>query len=430
MTKVNSPRYGSLIVTARSIDEGLAFQGGGDEAELGHCSVTDPIEQAQLQKRFTTILQQLRDKTLELEPTVLATLDDRAVSRLQSFLAAKATGSKVLESGGEEAQFGTGLGGGDKWGWMKSLLDWVNRDDACAIKRPKSNKPEPIGNTFKVAMVSDWGTGMYGAPVSAETIRQSAPYDLLLHLGDVYYSGTKEEVRERFLNVWPTDAGKISRALNSNHEMYSGGYGYFELILPAFNQEASYWALRNNYWLLLGLDTAYVDHEIDTQQLEWINSVIKTAGNTKIVLFTHHQPFSRLDKQGPKLVEALSDWLAQGLVKAWYWGHEHECIVYDKHPSFGFEGRCLGNGGVPEPRKRDVTNASLHKSIGDVKWRKLSANDDSPACIVLDGPNQYIPGEESKFGPHGFMTLEFNGPVLQEFVRLPDGSELFKKTIK
>ena len=59
-----------------------------------------------------------------------------------------------------------------------------------------------------------------------------------MHLGDVYYSGTEKEVEERFLKVWPTEAATINRALNGNHEMYSGGFGYFKLILPAFGQAA------------------------------------------------------------------------------------------------------------------------------------------------------------------------------------------------
>ena len=55
----------------------------------------------------------------------------------------------------------------------------------------------------------------------------------------------------------------MNRALNGNHEMYSGGFGYFKLILPAFEQDSSYFALQNEHWLLVGLDTAYVDHDMD-----------------------------------------------------------------------------------------------------------------------------------------------------------------------
>ena len=89
-------------------------------------------------------------------------------------------------------------------------------------------------------MASDWGTGLYGAPKIAEQMRTIGGFELLMHLGDVYYSGTEDEVQERFLNVWPTTAGKRTVAVNSNHEIYSGGFGYYALALPAIGQKSSY----------------------------------------------------------------------------------------------------------------------------------------------------------------------------------------------
>jgi hypothetical protein len=37
-----------------------------------------------------------------------------------------------------------------------------------------------------------------------------------------------------------------------------------------------------------------------------------------------------------------------------------------------------------------------------------------------------VKGEEEKFGPHGYLTLDFDGPSLIERVHLPDGTEIFK----
>jgi hypothetical protein len=34
-----------------------------------------------------------------------------------------------------------------------------------------------------------------------------------------------------------------------------------------------------------------------------------------------------------------------------------------------------------------------------------------------------------KFGPHGYLTLEFDGPHLTERVHLPHGTEIFKQPI-
>src|SRR5207245_6113755 len=59
--------------------------------------------------------------------------------------------------------------------------------------------------------------------------------------------------------IWPQNT--ISFALNSNHEMYAGGEGYFRALLAdnrfAAQGGLSYFALENNQWLIIGLDTAY-----------------------------------------------------------------------------------------------------------------------------------------------------------------------------
>ena len=61
-----------------------------------------------------------------------------------------------------------------------------------------------------------------------------------IHLGDVYYVGDSNEVRENFLAEktspytpvkWPMGA-KGGFALNGNHEMYAEGNGYWRMVLP------------------------------------------------------------------------------------------------------------------------------------------------------------------------------------------------------
>jgi hypothetical protein len=47
-------------------------------------------------------------------------------------------------------------------------------------------------------------------------------------LATVYYSGTTSEIDDRFIAFWPNVTGAENRACNSNHEMYSGGHGYFD----------------------------------------------------------------------------------------------------------------------------------------------------------------------------------------------------------
>jgi len=385
--------------------------------------------------RYGQVLERLRQETNQTGAELMVTVSDRDVSLLQSEIARQAQVASALPSGGLEAKFGTGITGGDILGWIKTLFTHVDRTKAHPIVRPTTTVADVISDHARVALTADWGTGLYGAPLIAGEIRKRAPFDLLLHLGDIYYSGTPEEVQERFLAPWPKDAGAVSRTLNSNHEMYSGGHGYFEVALPAFGQSSSYFAFQNHDWLLVGLDTAYVDHDMDTEQVAWLNVVISRAREAnggvskKLVLFSHQQPFSRLSSQGPKLQQALRHLLDARAITAWYWGHEHQCVVYDAHPAFGLLGRCLGNGGIPEPRKGNVKAAPTERTVGPVTWKRLAATPDSPSCLVLDGPNVAIKGEEDKFVPHGFMTLECNGPTLVERVLLADGAELFSHTI-
>lgn len=377
-------------------------------------------------ERYNRIVAKLRDETAETGAGVLISVQDRDTSMLQSAIAKAGETGPPLPAGGLEAKFGDGVTGGDIWGWVRSLFDHVDQSRWHPIVRPPDDRIGSLADTGRIAVISDWGTNLYGAPVSAASIKRSGGYELLLHLGDIYYSGTKEETQQRFIAAWPTEAGKISRALNGNHEMYSGGYSYFDDILTQFQQPSSYFALQNAHWLLIGLDTAHTDHALDAKQVAWLKSVARTAGRRKVILFSHHQPFSRLDKQGPQLQSLLVDLLRIQAITAWYWGHEHACVLYEKHASFGLLGRCIGNGGIPSPRKREVTNAATDRSGYGITWKRLAATNDAPSCLVLDGPNPLIVGEEQKFGPHGYLTLEFDGPHLTEKIHLPDRTEIYQ----
>src|SRR5262245_28655445 len=387
--------------------------------------------------RYSQIVRRLQQEADQTGSDVMITVQDREVSLAQSKLAEEAEAAQSLPSGGQEVQFGTGFSGGDWFRWVWSLTDWVDRSQAHDLLRPKTNVAEPLTGDIRMAIAADWGTGLYGAPKIADTIRRlAAPkkFDVAMHLGDVYYSGTEKEVDARFVKVWPTAAATINRALNGNHEMYSGGFGYFKGILPQFGQSSSYFAYQNEHWLFVGLDTAYVDHDMDNTQVAWLTMIVNQAAARKLALFSHQQPFSRLDQQGPKLQKALKHLLEEQRITVWYWGHEHQCVVYDAHPQWKLLGRCLGNGGIPEARKNDVMKAPDdpgRPGAGGCTWKRLDATADAPSCIALDGRNNDMEDEadKKKFVPHGFMTLDFVGPKLTERVLLSDGTELYKNTI-
>lgn len=410
------------IVTLRTL-LGATERNDGLEGSSG------PIE-SETEQRYNEVVEKIRRETEAVGSDVLITVQDREASLVQSRMAESAEAGEALETGGLEAQFGEGAFGGDVWGWFKSLFDHIDQSRWHAIKRPSGSTPQNIADKGRIAVVGDWGTNLYGAPVSARSIKHAGSHEVMLHLGDIYYSGTESETKQRFLSAWPTGAAKLDRALNGNHEMYSGGFAYFDDILPRFKQDSSYFSLQNSHWLLIGLDTAHSDHDLDAQQISWLKTTVQNAGQRKVVLFSHHQPFSRLDKQGPKLQAALADLLQGKAITAWYWGHEHDCIVYDRHPDTGMLGRCIGHGGIPAPRKSIVRNAQAQQRLNGISWKRLDGSADAPGCVVLDGPNLLVPGEEEKFGPHGYLTLEFNGPELVERVHLPEGTEIYRAKVE
>src|SRR5262249_18602237 len=156
---------------------------------------------------------------------------------------------------------------------------------------------------------------------------------------------------------------------------------------------------------LVGLDTSYKDFDIDQDQVAWLKRLVAAAGpKRKLILFSHHQPFSQLDDQGPKLQVALADVLEQQRITAWFWGHEHRLVLYDPHSRWGVKGRCVGHGGFPSFRDTNIG------AQGDVyQWIKLAADPHAPAARVLDGPNFWVTKGPTQYSPNGFLLLEFDG---------------------
>jgi hypothetical protein len=352
----------------------------------------------------------------------------RMVSLLQTCLAENASSHKLNRSTRtREVQFDAE----DIGGWILGRISTLFHSKHSWIKPPKN--PRPMPDVARIAVFGDWGSGLYGAPVIAASLKRDGKFEFIIHLGDIYYSGKDSEVQERFLQFWPkTDA--VSLALNGNHEMYAGGNGYLDLVLKEFKQSASTFWLQNNDWTLVGLDTAYEDFDLTADQVAWLGKIIKQAGNRKVILFSHHQPFSLMETDGLSLIKKLKPFLENQRIFAWYWGHEHRCIIYDQLPSWQMYGRLIGHGGVPQERdtfsKDDVrTPISAKPGLAWVKVnrRRFIPGAMVPAGLVLDGPNEYVAGEgdPKHFSPHGYLTLSFNRAHLAEKVLMPDGVEIY-----
>lgn len=51
-------------------------------------------------------------------------------------------------------------------------------------------------------------------------------------------------------------------------------------------------------------------------------------------------------------------------------------------------------------------DAADENRVSGIVWKRLSASDDAPSCLVLDGRNPFIKNEEEKFGPHGYLDSQ------------------------
>jgi hypothetical protein len=271
---------------------------------------------------------------------------------------------------------------------------------------PDPPPPQPMSNQARLVLVGDWGTGLPRARNVARQMRQVVEQGLaagldqhVIHLGDVYYSGTAREYRKRFLPYWPVDIAEADRvgswSLNANHDMYSGGHGYFDVLLgdPRFarHEGASFFSLHNDEWEVVGLDTGWEDGGLQEPQSDWLEARL-AASRRKGVLLSHHQLFSAYQPDaGTALEPRLRTVLEANRVRAWFWGHEHRCMLYRPHANVP-AARCIGHGGVPV-----------------YMWRR--PDDPCPSPGVYEYRGRIKDGLQ-RWALFGFAVLDFDGPHL------------------
>jgi len=271
---------------------------------------------------------------------------------------------------------------------------------------------------FTVALMADWGSANASARDIAQRIQERQP-DYVIHLGDIYYAGTKAEC-EGVLRMWPlcdADGAPIkdrSFALNGNHEMFSGARNYFDTILSAFNQRASYFKLKTEYWQLLGLDTAYtggsLSHPETQAQWDWLVGNLNGDPRTAIFL-THHQPISAhsqetLDSQ--PLRDDLAKLLQQTRADAiygWFFGHEHRAVAYDDSVT-GYKGRLIGNGAIPHDPQHEVRpddGCTPFTCVNTGTWGAGNAIS-SFVMLTIDGPSITVEYIDQNGNPSSIPT--------------------------
>jgi len=425
------------IVTFRQINH--AFNSNEAVMNQAHAEAeaktADPIEAASKLAALGNALKVLEAEDAEANSRVLVSPDHRVAALLQTFLASRSKEEgkvEPLHHGANEAKFDDK----DVLGWIGSFFTWWKKIKPAKWQTAPA-EPEQlaaVGNDFRMAVLGDWGTGLYGAPTCARSIEKEAKgYKVLMHLGDVYYSGDDHEIQKQFLDIWPKVEGAVSRACNSNHEMYTGGHAYFKKTLKQFGQKASNFAFQNDHWIFVGLDTGYEDKDLARNQAQWLREIAKNRGSRKLILFSHHQPFSWLEEQHPKMIGKIGDIVTGGHVFAWYWGHEHRCVLYDRHDPWFMFGRCVGHGGYPYFRKDWTGPSGLGGKVDpdNKNWVLLGKKNFAPGGRVVDGPNPFIgDGDDpNRYGPQGYMSVEFGGAHINEIVHAPDGSVIYERQL-
>lgn len=309
-------------------------------------------------------------------------------------------------------------------------------------RRAFNSKPARVALSAKplrLFVFGDWGTGLGLAREVTQRIREqlaatgSARQCHVIHLGDVYYVGDADEYRERMFPIWPVTSEQRnvigSWSLNGNHDMYSGGAGYFDTLLrkdymlrwhgDADGEPSSFFLIEDKDWQVFGLDTSWNlpslgsavfgkptlkdyggQNGVLTQaQATWMARVRNKAKGC--ILLTHHQPSSSRTVESQHADEAVAMLKAAGVysqIDAWIWGHEHRCVVFKPKaarkttrlkdaPGFC---ACLGHGGVPVTKK----NLAVESRIADVLWEEDRLDADAPMY------------EGQRVVPFGFATID------------------------
>jgi hypothetical protein len=222
--------------------------------------------------------------------------------------------------------------------------------------------PDPSPDVpLKIALFSDFGTGEYQSLyVARQLAHRQYPY--AIHLGDVYYAGRRSEFAHYFEAPLRTILPHTKLfTLNGNHEMYSGGYPYFDAISArkqAFShqeQEGSYFALRSTRFQIVGIDTAYFGHGRYAQPdlLAWLEWVLGEGRDRNLmnILLSSDEPYAYGDSSLTELYTSDLSRLAQsGLIDLWFWGNTHYCALFDRSLTCPFFGSCIGHGGYPYGR--------------------------------------------------------------------------------
>ena len=264
---------------------------------------------------------------------------------------------------------------------------WITVDDADEIT---------------LGLVGDMGTGSFfdgdGVLCPPDAIMaqmEKLGVDYTIHLGDVYPLGAPQ-FYDLFLKSWkPGRRGSFN--INSNHDMYAWGTGYFDVGLkdPVFavQRGTSYFALEFGDWIVVGIDGAYyakppwmfegnvsdlsvqdlrccgIPDCVDAHQQVFLREVRERAEkhDKKVFVLTHHHALLPDGTATSGLWDqVVSDDMLGRAPDVWYYGHIHAAAVYSEHSAAGpdTKARVFGHGAIPfAPPDEMAENCGTGKPI-------------------------------------------------------------------
>ncbi len=358
-----------------------------------------------------------------------------------------------------------GIAGGiwakDSYPDPSPYIDWVD-------KVPNGVKKEDFIKTFSVitipddstiAILGDFGTGLADGIAMLMSILVNQKPDFIIHLGDIYYAGTDDEVKayvEMFDTAFRLTGGKKVPVFSipGNHEYYSSGKPFFDRVLkmnadngfPQYAQPASYFCLRtaSTNIQFVAMDTGLNSvHWYDPTGLtdsygpwlwfsegDWcVDKLQYSLDNaSKTIMLSHHQVYtvSGVINDGKQVVFQTGTNAAQakyinanlynifgdffGVINAWFWGHEHILGIFQNNELSSPDGgstlpiaRLVGNSGFEEwigpSGSYGINNTALH-------YRDPMVEVDTTMVTYYDPLVSSL--ESSRFYNHGWALMKLS----------------------
>ncbi len=282
--------------------------------------------------------------------------------------------------------------------------DWMRMTQSYVIQKLPQLGPKPLGITrnheyappvkdpesFSFIIAGDTGTNSPAQYlVSTAISRQDIyPSEFCMLLGDVIYPTGGEESYQYGLFEAFKHYDKPILALPGNHDWYDSLKAYRKFFVQDASKHplaAKYgWQspqLPNWYYFMdfgdklrvICLDTGLSGKMEQNRkaQLQWLDHLLETAGDRKVIVMMHHPLYSLKHRSHEKrLRQLIEKRLDKANVVAVFTGHDHN---YQRHTVNGRQHVIQGAGGaalhkLPEQRLVDTADGKTQRLTRKALW--------------------------------------------------------------